>query len=65
MGSSAIASAIATAIATLILPQGFCADQQQRGRAAHPATRLMDLGRGLDPYTTSSPIAVVGEGALP
>ena len=33
--------------------------------AAHPATRLMDLGRGLDPYTTSSPIAVVGEEALP
>src|SRR5262249_24335597 len=27
----------------------------QRRRAAHPATRLMDLGRGLDPYTTSSP----------
>jgi len=25
----------------------------------------MDLGRGLDPYTTSFPIAVVGEEALP
>ena len=24
---------------------------------------LMDLGRGLDPYTTSSPIAVVGGGS--
>jgi hypothetical protein len=26
---------------------------------------VAQLGRGLDPYTTSSPIAVVGEGALP
>jgi hypothetical protein len=34
-------------------------------RAAHPATRLMDLGRGLDPCTTNSPIAVVAEEALP
>ena len=32
--------------------------------AAHPATRLMDLGRGLDPYTTRSPIAVRGSPTL-
>src|SRR5262249_52424747 len=42
----------------------LCADQQRRGIAAHPATRLMDLGRGLDPYTTSSPIAVRGSPTL-
>ena len=34
--------------------------QISRDGEPHPATRLMDLGRGLDPYTTSSPIAVVG-----
>jgi len=39
--------------------------QISRDGEPHPATRLMDLGRGLDPYTTSSPIAVVGEEALP
>ena len=42
----------------------LCADEQRRGIAAHPATRLMDLGRGLDPYTTRSPIAVRGSPTL-
>jgi len=42
----------------------LCADQQRRGGAAHPATRLMDLGRGLDPYTTRSSIAVSGSRTL-
>jgi len=48
----------------IVTRPAFVQISQRRGRAAHPATRLMDLGRGLDPYTTKSPIAVRGSPTL-